>query len=123
MKLLLENWRKHLKEGQDRYEGRPIGSTTPGTADQKEEQSRKNAIEQFEKLRGMVAARKFSKEIPSRSDEEAALIEALQFAIETLEPAEDEEEVRSISDIWTGEPGDGGDEPSDHIKQLMKMGR
>jgi len=100
MKLLIENWRKHLKEGQDRYEGRPIGSTPPGTEDQQKEQSRKNAIEQFKKLKGALAqSGDLNLNIPGRSDEEAALIEALQFAIETLEPAEDDE-ADEDTDEW-----------------------
>ena len=90
MKLLLENWRKHLKEGQDRYEGRPIGSTPPGTADQQEEQSRENAIEQFNKLLGAID-NGGGLNIPSRSDEEEAVVAALEYAIKTLESREDDE--------------------------------
>ncbi len=107
MKLLLENWRKHLKEGQDRYEGRPIGSIPPGTEDQQEEQSRENAIEQFNKLKGALD-RGAGLNIPSRSDEEAALIGALEYAIRTLEsltaatPADsgEDDEADEDTDEW-----------------------
>jgi len=88
VKLLLENWRKHLKEvndDDDRYTGSPIGSIPPGTEDQQEEQSRQNAIEQFTKLKDDLD-RGGGLNIPSRSDEEAALIGALEYAIRTLAP-------------------------------------
>jgi hypothetical protein len=102
MKLLLENWRKHLKEGQDRHEGRPIGSIPPGTEDQQEEQSRENAIKQFEKLKGALD-RGDGLNIPSRSDEEAALIGALEYAIKTLESREDDEDDEGYDDEYDGE--------------------
>jgi len=115
MKLLLENWRKHLKEvndDDDRYTGSPIGSTLPGTEDQQEEQSRQNAIEQFTKLKDDLD-RGGGLNIPSRSDEEAALIGALEYAIRTLEsltaatPAYSDEYVELPPlDVWAKLPID-----------------
>ena len=118
MKLLLENWRKHLKEvndDDDRYTGSPIGSIPPGTEDQQEEQSRQNAIEQFTKLKDDLD-RGGGLNIPSRSDEEAALIGALEYAIKTLAsrattqqptPADSDEYVELTPlDVWAKLPID-----------------
>ena len=140
MKLLLENWRKHLKEGEEpeydvgaqpggknkvyvltrRYNNKVAEIVGVYSSEELAQKGIESDIEAWRAQPDRMA------QPPSPEDYETEDFElddrgnAAPAEEEARDSTPAEEEIRSISDIWTGEDGD---EPSDHIKQLMKMGR
>ena len=117
MKLLLENWRKHLKEGQ---EDEFLETAREGIASLKEKFP--NVIDMIgDDVLEQAAAKQVKHQAYAGgpggwSDRERLLLYILEKTLDERAGSRaadehGEEEIRSISDIWTGE--DDEEEPED----------